>query len=86
MFVRKGISNYTGFDHMIVVTRVDEDGAAYSVTNINYGDGFVITEALLYDPDKPGKGLFYDLTNDSLRKELGMTGTDGFLLIRVKNP
>ncbi len=86
LFVRKGISNYTGFDHMIVVTRVDEDGAAYSVTNINYGDGFVITEALLYDPDKPGKGLFYDLTNDSLRKELGMTGTDGFLLIRVKNP
>lgn len=84
LFVRKGISNYAGFDHMIVVTRVDENGAAYSVTNINYGEGFVITEALLYDPDDPGVGLFYDLTNDHLRKELGMTGTAGFLLIRSK--
>lgn len=86
LFVRKGISNYTGFDHMIVVTRVDEEGAAYSVTNINYGEGFVITEALLYDPEDPGVGLFYDLTDDHLRKELGMTGTAGFLLIRAKNP
>lgn len=86
LFVLKGISNYNGFDHMIVVTRVDENGAAYSVTNINYGEGFVITEALLYDPKHPGEGLFYDLTNDRLRKELGMTGTDGFLLIRSKNP
>lgn len=85
LFVMKGISNYRGFDHMIVVTRVDENGAAYSVTNIDYGEGFVITEALLYDPDNPGEGLFYDLTNDHLRKELGMTGTAGFLLIRAKN-
>lgn len=85
LFVLKGISNYRGFDHMIVVTRVDENGAAYSVTNINYGEGFVITEALLYDPKHPGEGLFYDLTNDRLRKELGMTGTDGFLLIRSKS-
>jgi len=86
LFVRKGISNYNGFDHMIVVTRVDENGAAYSVTNINYGEGFVITEALLYDPKHPGEGLFYDLSNDHLRKELGMTGTAGFLLIRAKKP
>lgn len=85
LFVLKGISNYNGFDHMIVVTRVDESGAAYSVTNINYGEGFVITEALLYDPNNPGEGLFYDLTNDRHRKELGMTGTAGFLLIRAKN-
>ncbi|HHX08998.1 MAG TPA: hypothetical protein GX730_06180 [Chloroflexi bacterium] len=86
LFVRKGVSKYNGFDHMIAVTRVDEEGAAYSVTNINYGEGFVITEALLYDPTQPGVGLFYDLTNDSERKELGMTGTAGFLLIRQKDP
>ncbi len=86
LFALPGISKYNGFDHMIVVTRVDERGAAYSVTNINYGDGFVITEALLYDPRKPGYGLFYDLTNDKFRKELGMTGTAGFLLIREKTP
>jgi hypothetical protein len=44
----------------------------------------VILEELLYDPRRPGQGLFADLTNDKLRKELGMTGTDGFLLIRAK--
>ena len=86
LFVLKGVSNYTGFDHMIVVTRVDEQGRAYSVTNINHGNGFVIREELLYDPKRPGEGLFYELTNDDLRKELGMTGTAGFLLIRAKSP
>lgn len=85
LYVMKGVSNYDGFDHMLVVTRVDPDGAAYTVTNINHGDGFIITEELLYDPNRPGKGLFYDLTNDRLRKELGMTGTAGFLLIRAKH-
>ncbi len=86
LFVLKGVSDYTGFDHMIVVTRVDEHGRAYSVTNINHGNGFVIREELLYDPKRPGTGLFYDITNDELRKELGMTGTAGYLLIRAKNP
>jgi len=84
LFVRKGISKYDGFDHMLVVTRVDDRGRAYSVTNINKGDGFVIQEEMLYDPRRPSLGLFADLTNDKLRKELGMTGTAGFLLIRAK--
>ncbi len=84
LFVRKGISKYDGFDHMLVVTRVDDSGRAYSVTNINKGDGFVIQEELLYDPRRPNLGLFAELTNDDLRKELGMTGTAGFLLIRAK--
>jgi len=84
LFVRKGISKYNGFDHMLVVTRVDDRGRAYSVTNVNKGDGFVIQEELLYDPRQAGLGLFAELTNDKLRKELGMTGTAGFLLIRAK--
>lgn len=84
LFVRKGVSKYDGFDHMLVVTRVDDLGRAYSVTNINKGEGFVIQEELLYDPRLPGVGLFSALTNDQLRKELGMTGTAGFLLIRAK--
>jgi len=83
LFVKKGISKYDGFDHMLVVTRVDEHGRAYSVTNINKGEGFVIQEELLYDPKRAGVGLFAELTNDKLRKELGMTGTDGFLLVRA---
>ncbi len=84
LFVRKGISKYDGFDHMLVVTRVDDLGRAYSVTNINKGEGFVIQEEMLYDPRLKGVGLFSELTNDQLRKELGMTGTAGFLLIRAK--
>ena len=84
LFVRKGVSKYDGFDHMLVVTRVDDRGRAYSVTNINKGAGFVIQEELLYDPRRAGEGLFSELTNDRLRKELGMTGTAGFLLIRAK--
>ncbi len=84
LYVLKGVSNYRGFDHMLVVTRVDENGAAYSVTNINHGEGFVIQEEMLYDPTQPGVGLFYDLTNDTLRKELGMTGNGGFMLVRLK--
>ncbi len=84
LFVLKGVSAYEGFDHMIVVTRVDENGAAYSVTNIDHGEGFIIQEELLYDPTRPGIGLFYELSNDELRKELGMTGTAGFLLVRLK--
>lgn len=84
LFVRKGVSRYDGFDHMLVVTRVDDRGRAFSVTNINKGEGFVIQEELLYDPRRPSLGLFAELTNDKLRKELGMTGTAGFLLIRAK--
>jgi len=76
-----------GFDHMLVVTRVDEKGAAYTVTNINHGEGFVILEELLYDPTQPGRGLFYELT-DTKRLEyshyLGLSGDGGFLLIRRK--
>jgi len=84
LFVRKGVSKFDGFDHMLVVTRVDDRGRAFSVTNINKGEGFVIQEEMLYDPRRPSLGLFAELTNDKLRKELGMTGTAGFLLIRAK--
>ena len=71
----------TGFDHMLVVTRVDENGAVYSVTNLDRGDGFRILEELLYDPDQPETGLFYELT-DWKRGILGMSGHTGFLRIR----
>jgi hypothetical protein len=84
LFAKWDYVKYPGFDHMLVVTRVDEDGAAYTVTNINRGEGFTISEELLYDPNHPKQGLFYELTNNELRGPLGMTGTGGFLLIRHK--
>lgn len=72
------------FEHMLVVTRVDEAGRAYSVTNHNTEEkGFVITEELLYDPEKSGEGLFYEWTARS-KAELGSTGFEGFQLWRLK--
>ena len=55
-------SGYQGdYSHVLTVTRVDELRRAYSVTNNYTGDteGFVILEYLLYDPEKPGEGIFY---------------------------
>lgn len=70
-------SGYRGdYSHVLVVTRVDETGRAYSVTN-NYTDkGFVILEYLLYDPTDPGIGIFYFWTDPANRK-LGLTGYGG---------
>ncbi len=70
-----------GFDHMLVVTRIDKDGVAYTVTNLNRGSGFNIVETKLYDPNHPGEGLFYELTKPK-RGMLGMSGNGGFLRIR----
>ena len=69
---------------MLTVTRVDDKGVAYTITNLNRGKGFIITEEVLYDPNKPSEGLFYELTSSN-RGELGMSGTGGFLLVRKKN-
>lgn len=77
-----------GFDHMLTVTRIDENGAAYTVTNVDRGNGFIISEELLYDPSKPGTGLFYELTDHARtdpKINLGITGDGGFLLVRRKN-
>ncbi|MCP4138989.1 MAG: hypothetical protein GY755_01645 [Chloroflexi bacterium] len=72
------------FEHMLAVTRVDEDGRAYTVTNHNTEEeGFIITEELLYDPNNPGEGLFYKWTERE-KSLLGSTGFDGYQLWRLK--
>jgi hypothetical protein len=73
------------FEHMLVVTRVDEAGRAYSVTNFVtehvYFSLFAIQEVMLYDPAQPGLGKFYEWT-DKKNIVLGLTGFDGFELWR----
>jgi hypothetical protein len=74
------------FEHMLVVTRVDETGRAFSVTNYAVAPkSFVIQEVLLYDPAQPGTGKFYDWTNRKNEK-LGLTGLGGFEVWRRKTP
>jgi hypothetical protein len=71
---------------MLTVTRVDEAGRAYTVTNINTNDGYVIREVLLYDPANPGVGQLYDWTNREINRRLGMTGFGGFDVWRIRKP
>ena len=71
-----------GFDHMLVVTRVDETGSPYTVTNIDRGDGFTISEEKLYDTEVENEGLLYELSDLEIRLKLGLTGTGGFLIVR----
>ncbi len=73
--------NGGNFDHMLVVTRVDGKGRAYSVTNYATPEGFVIDEILLYDPEDPTAGIFHTWT-ERLYASLGATGFGGFELWR----
>lgn len=73
------------FEHIIVVTRVDETGRAFSVTNVNTAEGFIIDEVMLYDPHQPGTGKFHEWTDPS-NIHLGLTGLGGFRLWRRVEP
>lgn len=73
------------FDHMLVVNRVDSEGRAYSVTNHNTEQGFVIDEALLFDPNDSNAGIFRKWTarRDAIE---GSTGFGGYELWRLRAP
>jgi len=75
------------FEHILTVTRVDEQGRAYTVTNLNtQRDGYyVIEEVMLDDPSQPGIGQFYEWT-DEKNKWIGMTGFGGFDVWRFAAP
>lgn len=83
-----------GYDHIVLVTRVDEAGRIYSVNNLRVvtrdddGNiledfGFIIDEFLLYDPTDPQAGKFYEWTDGIMLRGNGETGTGGFILIRT---
>lgn len=70
------------FEHMLTVTRVDDVGRAYTVTNVHTDFyNFAIREVALYDPTQPGVGQFFEWTNKG-NYELGVTGLGGFELWR----
>ena len=73
------------FEHVLVVSRVDDAGRAYAVTNVNTTEGVIIDEVMLYDPAQPGVGQFYEWT-DWENRMIGRTGYGGYWLWRLKEP
>ena len=71
------------FEHMLTVTRVDDEGRAYTVTNLNTDDGYYIDEFMLYDLSASKTGLIYRW-NDRTYDHLGLTGSGGFDIWRPK--
>ncbi len=79
------------FTHWLTITRIDEEGKIYAVTNIAAGyingnkndDSFLIQEIMLYDPKNPEDGQFTKWASYDYPK-LGRTGTEGFRLWRLK--
>ena len=70
---------------MLVINRVASEGRAYAVTNHNTENGFIISEVLLYHPDKSDLGLFPVWTARP-NAEKGATGFGGFELWRMRTP
>lgn len=81
LYIKHG--SWGNFDHMLVVNRVDANGRTYAVTNYNGQDGFIIAEALLYDPSDPKTGLFFEWTKRQFAVS-GSTGFGGFELWRKR--
>ena len=73
------------FDHMLIVSRVDSGLRTYAVTNFGTSDGYIIAEALLYDPSDPNAGLFHTWTKER-QAILGSTGFGGYELWRSLQP
>lgn len=76
------------FEHILTVTRVDEQGRAYTVTNLNTQPNYyyVIQEVMLYDPNQPGVGQFYEWTDETTNNWIGLTGFGGFDVWRFFAP
>jgi len=74
-----------GFEHMFIVTEVDAEGRAYTVTNQYQAWGnqiwgtMLILRYLLYDPHTPDAGIIYNEWSD---RRLGQTGNNGFDVLR----
>jgi hypothetical protein len=83
LFIKHG--SWGNFDHMLVVTRVDNLGRRYSVTNFNTPDGFIINETMLYDPNDPTAGIFHTWTARANAVD-GATGFAGFESWRLRRP
>jgi beta-lactamase class A len=74
------------FEHVLVVSRVDASGRAFSVTNLHTAAGYTIQEVMLYDPNQPGVGQFYEWTDRGANYKYGVTGFGGMDIWRRSTP
>jgi beta-lactamase class A len=73
-------SRRVGFEHMFIVTEVDDQGRAYTVTNQYQLDKtYRIQRYMLYDPADPTAGM---IQNEMSNPRLGRTGLIGFDVLR----
>jgi beta-lactamase class A len=81
------------FEHVITISRIEDDGKTYAVSNVNvcFFSGcntdkeYIIQEILLFDPNTPGEGMFYEWTNPKNIMR-GRTGLKGYQLWRLRTP
>lgn len=73
------------FEHVLVVTDVDEQGRAFTVSNFFVTNGTIIEERMLYDHNDPSAGQFAAWADRSVRNTYGNTGNGGWRLWRVKD-
>ena len=73
------------FEHILVVNRVEADGRAYTVSNFFTETGTIIEERMLYDPARPGEGQFQRWADRQYRNTIGITGSGGFRIWRVRD-
>jgi hypothetical protein len=71
--------SFGNFEHMLVVNRVDSQGRTYAVTNRSTPNGYIISEVLLYHPNKPDVGMFPVWT----ARPFAPTGATGYAGIEV---
>ncbi len=72
-----------GYEHMFIITEVEAQGRAYTVTNNKQRDlTYIIQKVLLYDPTDPAAGSFKNEWVNS--PHVGRTGIKGFDLLRPK--
>jgi len=78
LFTYAGVGEYS---HVFVVTEIDPQGRAYTVTNQIQSDGsFLVERVLLYDPNNPAAGAFRNEWTTNV--ERGRTGLGGFDVLR----
>lgn len=68
------------YHHMLTITRIDNNGRVYAITNIRTDEGFIVEEMLMFDPDNTENGMFYKYGQpDQIH---GRTGQRSFYVYR----